>query len=176
MSVCAKKIAVPVMVVLISVFLVACATTRFPKIQDKSSTVLVVKKNYVKPADVRSNYFVDYRLVFDNNRYIVVTSSGDYTIIKNLPPGDYRIVKRQSIYKKAWAGRGHDSNLDIRFSLKPGEITILPYQVTFALKKTRTGVSQSFSVQRISDSSYGDIVEELRRYENFNDWKTNETW
>jgi hypothetical protein len=172
-----KHFTISLIVVLVSiVFLFSCTTTGLPKLKNENSTVLVIKKSQLKPKDIHQDFFVNYRLVFENNKFIVVTSKGDYTIIKNLLPGDYKIVKRQSIYKKSWAGRGHDSELDINFSLKSGEITILPYQITFALKKTQRGVSQSFSVHILSPAHYEDIVEDLKQYVNFNDWQINKTW
>jgi hypothetical protein len=144
-------------------------------LKNENSTVLVIKKNRETPKDIYEDFFINYRLVFENNKFIVVTSKGDYTIIKNLTPGDYKIVKRQSIYKKSWAGRGHDSKLDISFTMKPGEITILPYQITFALKETQRGVSQSFSVHKLSPERYEEIVEDLKQYENFKYWQMNKT-
>lgn len=164
-----------IIVLVLVIFLFSCTTTGLPKLKNENSTVLVIKKTQVKPKDIHQDFFVNYRLVFENNKFIIVTSKGDYTIIKNLTPGDYKIVKRQSIYKKSWAGRGHDSKLDISFTMKPGEITILPYQITFALKKTPRGVVQSFSAQILSPARYKDIVQDLKQYENFKYWQISKT-
>lgn len=164
-----------IVVLVLVIFLFSCTTTGLPKLKNENSTVLVIKKTQVKPKDIHQDFFVNYRLVFENNKFIIVTSKGDYTIIKNLTPGDYKIVKRQSIYKKSWAGRGHDSKLDISFTMKPGEITILPYQITFALKKTPRGVVQSFSAQILSPARYKDIVQDLKQYENFKYWQISKT-
>jgi hypothetical protein len=147
-----------------------------PKPKEADDTLLVVKINKRKRA--AEDFFIYYRLVFEDGRFLTVFPRAEYKMTRGLPPGEYRIYKRVSVDIETNKIL-EEAEMDVSLSLKAGELTIFPYQIDLLLRTNPSTqdsrrVVQYFSLEEQQPSDYEEIVSELSESPNFAAWEVDE--
>ena len=123
-------------------------------------------------------YFGKYRLHIKSRnegieRIWTITPYGNYAKLTDLPPGSYTIDRVTFSYEKA-DKKGSEQDIDYRFTLEPGSVTVLPLVFLYDFYRDDTESDRYWMRGRLAEIDR-EIAErvgaDLKRQENFDRWK-----
>jgi hypothetical protein len=151
--------------------LTACTTMNYylPKPESVDDTLLLIRVEAI------SNSTVEYRLVLDDGTRIRVFPKYPLTSVRGLPPGEHRAVRVESGKP---GGRFHlqPAEIDVAFTIVPGEITVFPAIFAVEWRKTQSPrrmvtESQRCSFINMGDADLGAVRTLLERSQRYRHWE-----
>jgi len=164
--------------VILAVFGVLISCTSFPAPKSDDDTVLIIPKSTIREASEQffGNCQIRIIRIEDSHETLYqIDPNSHYGIIAGLPPGHYVILETAAKYKEggtAWAQK-----TDIKFSLVPNCITILPQEFVFKIEKVgkENQYQMWLSWGALTQSTAKKLLLRLSEEENFQSWELSES-
>lgn len=153
--------------IFISIFLVGCAG--LPKNTNDTGVLYIQLERYYKAGDTP---YVKYRIEYaKGTKAFYITPTKDFTIIKNLTPGSYRINSIQPVYINSGKMYRSSGTRGFSFEIVQGQITILPKKLFVQFIDYKDGTRrQSGKFIDISNDKMAEIQTNIKNLKGIENW------
>ena len=146
-------------------FAYSCASFQIPEPSRTIQSILIIP--ILREEGVSRSQFGEFELcVKGQKERIVVHPEYKYEIVSTLKPGNYEIYKIQPLYRQHRGKKPKPLEVNIKFSLISGQITIL--SEAFIWKFTKYGME--YGVIECPSDAKKKIISELSNHKNFHLW------
>ncbi|UCB46532.1 MAG: hypothetical protein JSV25_03660 [Spirochaetota bacterium] len=146
----------------------SCASFQLPAPRQDIQSILIIPT--VKMEGPTQSHFNKFELyVKGMGEKILLNPRHKFTMISMLEPGEYEIYKLRIVYEDR---RSEDKtyDLDVKFTLKPGYITILSSGLYWQMFSKGHKRGMYFGFGEVPDDYRNSLISELRKDKNFHLW------
>lgn len=159
----------------------ACSSISIPPYAKDKTLVVVPKKNVNSSSEQWSRTYYFTLKSLDNEEAGVIdvwlsNDSNEYLVLSDIPEGNYEIQAMKWRVASGWRAtqsmdEGHP--LELTFTVKAGQATIVPYLFSIKQESRGTGTSSYFRLDPMGELATQALKMELSTHEGVSKWLNN---
>jgi hypothetical protein len=158
------------MFILVSFFFISCQS--LPKPSNSNEALLVIDATFEYKGTSREPFRYYNLYIADSNDIIKILPSSKLIIVNYLQPGDYKINRVESIHMEE--NRPRIEEVDISFTLEPGQITILDHRFKMWIQpeeKDGSNYYQYWSLEKLIRPEIEELQSKIQDMNYFEMWR-----